>query len=89
MSVLVYTESEDGKFKKGALEAASYAKGIAQAMSTSLTAITFNVEDTSELGTYGVDKILSVSNDKLKDFNADAYADAIEQRSEERRVGKD
>lgn len=55
MSVLVYTESEDGKFKKGALEAASYAKAIADAMGTSLTAITFNAEDTSELGTYGVD----------------------------------
>ena len=79
MSVLVYTESEDGKFKKGALEAASYAKAIADAMGTSLTAITFNAEDTSELGTYGVDKILSVSNDKLKDFNAEAYADAIKQ----------
>ena len=79
MSVLVYTESEDGKFKKGALEAASYAKAIADAMGTSLTAITFNTEDTSELGTYGVDKILSVSNDKLKDFNAEAYADAIKQ----------
>ena len=79
MSVLVYTESEDGKFKKGALEAASYAKAIADAMGTSLTAITFNAEDISELGTYGVDKILSVSNDKLKDFNAEAYADAIKQ----------
>ena len=79
MSVLVYTESEDGKFKKGALEAASYAKAIADAMGTSLTAITFNAEDTSELGTYGVDKILSDSNDKLKDFNAEAYADAIKQ----------
>ena len=79
MSVLVYTESEDGKFKKGALEAASYAKAIADAMGTSLTAITFNAEDTSELGRYGVDKILSVSNDKLKDFNAEAYADAIKQ----------
>jgi len=82
MSVLVYTESEDGKFKKGALEAASYAKGIAEAMGTSLTAITFNAQDTSELGTYGVDKVLSVSNDKLKNFNAEAYADAIKQAAE-------
>ncbi|UAB85942.1 electron transfer flavoprotein subunit alpha/FixB family protein [Zunongwangia sp. SCSIO 43204] len=82
MSVLVYTESEDGKFKKGALEAASYAKGIAEAMSTSLTAIAFNAEDTSELGKYGVDKVLSVSSDKLKNFNAEAYADAIKQAAE-------
>ncbi|HPE83252.1 MAG TPA: electron transfer flavoprotein subunit alpha/FixB family protein, partial [Aequorivita sp.] len=32
MSVLVYTESEDGKIKKIALEAVSYAKGIADQM---------------------------------------------------------
>lgn len=28
MSVLVYTESDQGKFKKAALEAASYAKPL-------------------------------------------------------------
>ncbi|MDN3595241.1 electron transfer flavoprotein subunit alpha/FixB family protein [Zunongwangia endophytica] len=82
MSVLVYTESEDGKFKKGALEVASYAKGIADAMGTSLTAISFNTEDTSELGKFGVDKVLSVSNDQLNNFNANAYADAIKQAAQ-------
>ena len=30
MSVLVFTESEEGKFKKIAFEAVSYAKGIAR-----------------------------------------------------------
>jgi electron transfer flavoprotein alpha subunit len=30
MSVLVYTESEEGKFKKAALEVASYAKEVAK-----------------------------------------------------------
>ena len=28
--IIVYTESEEGKFKKIALEAVSYAKGIAE-----------------------------------------------------------
>lgn len=79
MSVLVYTESEEGKIKKAALEAVSYAKGIADQMGTTVTAISFNVNDTSDLGKYGASKVLEVSNDKLNKFNGEAYADAITQ----------
>ncbi len=79
MSVLVYTESEEGKFKKIALEAVSYAKGIADLLGTSVTAVTINGDDVSELGNYGASKVLKVSNDKLNNFNAQAYADAISQ----------
>lgn len=79
MSILVYTESEEGKIKKVALEAVSYAKGIADQMGTTVTAISFNVNDTSDLGKYGASKVLEVSNDKLKKFNGEAYADAINQ----------
>ncbi len=77
--ILVYTESEDGKIKKIALEAVSYAKGIADQMGTSVTAVTINATDTSELGKYGASKVLEVSNDKLSKFNGEAYADAIAQ----------
>ena len=79
MSVLVYTESEEGKIKKVALEAVSYAKGIADQMGTTVTAISFNANDTSELGKYGASKVLEISDDKLKKFNGEAYADAITQ----------
>jgi len=77
MSVLVYTESEEGKFKKIAFEAVSYAKGIADKMGTSVTAVTVNASDVSELGNYGADKVLQVSDDSLNAFNAEAYAGAI------------
>ncbi len=77
MSVLVYTESEQGQFKKTALEVASYAKGVAKMLGVSVTAVAFNAEDTSTLATYGVDKVLNVKNDKLEKFNAEAYADAL------------
>ena len=43
MSVLVYTESEQGKFKKTALEVASYAKAVADQLGTTVTAVTINV----------------------------------------------
>ena len=79
MSVVVYTESEEGKFKKIAQEAVSYAKGIADKRGTPVTAVTINGGDTSELGKYGADKVLNVSNDKLDKFNAEAYADAVAQ----------
>lgn len=82
MSVLVYTESDKGKLKKNAFEVASYAYDVASKMGTTVTAVCFNVEDASELGTYGVSKVLNVSNDQLSTFNANAYASAIQQALE-------
>ena len=82
MSVLVYTESEQGKFKKVAFEVASYAKAVADQLGTTVTAITINANDTSELGNYGVDKVLNVSNTQLDAFNAKGYAEAIQQAAE-------
>tara|TARA_R110002049_G_scaffold208648_2_gene379116 strand:+ start:3976 stop:4947 length:972 start_codon:yes stop_codon:yes gene_type:complete len=77
MSVLVYTESENGKFKKSAFEVASYAYAVAQQLGTTVTAISFNADSNDTLGTYGVTKVLNISNDSLKTFNAKAYAHAI------------
>lgn len=82
MPVLVYTESEEGKFKKASLEVASYAKEVAQMLNTTVTAVAFNTEDISELGKYGVDRVLTVNNEKLGNFNAEAYADVLKQASE-------
>lgn len=79
MSVLVYTESDNGTFKKTAFEVASYAKGIADMMGTTVTAVSINANDTASLGTYGVDKVLSITNESLGKFNANAFAKAISQ----------
>jgi len=79
MSILIYAESADGKIKKVALELASYAKKVAASMGTSVTAVTINNSDNSALATYGVDKVLNVSNDKLNNFSAKAYTDVIVQ----------
>ena len=79
MSVLVYTESDKGTFKKIALETASYAKTVADQMGTTVTAVTINAEDISVLKNYGVNKVLKVSNKDLDTFNAQRYADVITQ----------
>lgn len=82
MSILIYAESAEGKFKKVAFELASYAKKVAESLGTTVTALTVNTTDVSELAKYGVDKVLKVTNDKLAGFTAKAYADVIKQAAE-------
>ena len=82
MSLLIYAESADGKLKKVALELASYAKKVAEMLGTSVTAVTVNANDVSELAKYGVDKVLKVTHDKLENFNAKAYADVVKQAAQ-------
>ena len=82
MSLLIYAESAEGKFKKVAFELASYAKKVASAMGTTVTAVTINAGNVSDLSKYGVDKVLNVTNDKLGTFNAKAYADVIKQAAQ-------
>ncbi|SEB46745.1 electron transfer flavoprotein alpha subunit apoprotein [Maribacter dokdonensis] len=77
MSVLVYTESEKGKFKKNAFEVASYAAEVAKMLGTTVTAISFNSEENDSLGNYGVSKVLNVKDEALATFNAGAYATTI------------
>jgi len=80
MSVLVYVEQVDGKFKKSVFEAVSYAKAIADQTGTSLSAISIgNVAEAElkELGKYGAAKVLTVVADELKNFVNQAYAAVI------------
>ena len=82
MSVVIYAESAEGKFKKVALELASYAKKVAETLNTTVTAVTINAGDVSELSKYGVDKVLKVTNSQLDAFSAKAYADVIKQAAQ-------
>lgn len=86
MSILIYAETAEGKFKKVAFELASYAKSVASSLGTTVTAVTVNASDVSELSKYGVDKVLKVNNDKLSGFTAKAYADVIKQAAQKENV---
>ncbi len=80
MSVLIYTENTDGKFKKSAFEAVSYARAIADKNNTQLTAISIgevNANELAKLAEYGADKILNTNNANLKSFINQAYASVI------------
>ena len=82
MSILIYAESAEGKFRKVAFELASYAKKVAETLGTTVTAVTINTGDVSDLSKYGVDKVLKVTNDKLSGFSAKAFADVIKQAAQ-------
>ncbi|MEK6616249.1 MAG: electron transfer flavoprotein subunit alpha/FixB family protein, partial [Bacteroidota bacterium] len=85
MSVLVFAENWDGKFKKSTYEAISYGSEIAKQVGGNVTAVVIgNVsnEDMKLLGKYGAQKVLSVKNDKLNALNPSAFASAIAQASQ-------
>ena len=77
MSVLVFADSSEGKFKKSALEVVSYGKKVAEQLNTNVVALTINTTDASELYVYGAEKVISVTNDALNTFNAKQYAAVI------------
>lgn len=77
MSVLVYTENWDGKFKKLTFELVSYAAGIAKMLNTTVTAVSIGKVAEDELkkaGNYGATRIVNVQNDQLSVLDSQAYA---------------
>lgn len=76
MSILVFAEISDGKFKKAAFEAVSYGRQVADLIGSHVVALTIGQGvDASELGNYGAHTVKSIS---LGDaFTADAYAAAV------------
>lgn len=80
MSVLVFTENWEGKFKKLSFELVSYATKVAEMLGTSATALSIgNVADDelNKLGNYGAKKIISLTSDALNILDSQAYTAAI------------
>ena len=68
MSVLVYTENWDGKFKKLSFELVSFARSLAELLNTSVTALSIGNVDSGELsklGGFGTEKIIDVKDVRL------------------------
>ena len=85
MSVLVYTENWDGKFKKLSHELVSYATGISKMLSTTVTAVSIGKVDETELkklGNYGANKIISVNNEQLLALDNQAYTSVLSEISQ-------
>lgn len=80
MSVLVFLENWDGKFKKLSFELVSYASKVAEMLDDQVIALSIGKVETSELeklAIYGADKIISIENDSIKAFDDQAYTKMI------------
>jgi electron transfer flavoprotein alpha subunit len=85
MSVLVYTENWDGKFKKLSFELVSFAKGLADITGTTVTALSIgnvDAEELNKLGNFGASKIVEVKDDRLNHLINGAYSSIISQVAE-------
>ncbi len=82
MSILVYTENWDGKFKKLSFELVSYASEIAKTMGSSVTVLSIGEvadDELAKLGNYGANKVLNVKGEKLNSLINGAYSSIIGQ----------
>jgi electron transfer flavoprotein alpha subunit len=80
MSVLVYTENWDGKFKKSSYELISYASQVAGMLNTTTTVLSLGKVERSELeklGGFGANKIINGTGENLSVFDSQAYAKVI------------
>lgn len=80
MSILVYIEPHKGKVKKASLEAVSYAANIAQQLSSSVTAVTFNIphDCIADIGNAGADKVLNILGDNYHNtYSVKTLANAV------------
>ena len=80
MSVLVYTENWEGKFKKLSYELVSYASSVAEILNMKVTALSIGKADEGELkklGIYGAAKIINVVSQRLTSLDNQAYSKVI------------
>ncbi len=86
MSVLVYTENWDGKFKKLSFELVSYAAALAKMAGTSVTAVSIGKveeEELKKLGNYGAARILNITGNQLGNLDNQVYTSVIADAAKE------
>jgi len=80
MSVLVYTENWEGKFKKLSFELVSYAAAVAEMLNEKVVAVSIGKADDDELkklADYGAGKIINVVGDQFKNLDNQAYTQVL------------
>ena len=85
MSVLVYTENTEGKFKKSAFEAVTYARTVADMLGTTLSAISIcdvNDDELGKLSKYGAKKVLKVTGEHFKNYSVQGFASSISEAAQ-------
>lgn len=76
MSVIVFAEIDNQKYKKSSFEAISYGKKLAGEMGTECVALTLsNIDSTADLGIYGADRVVNLNAGDT--FTADATTSMV------------
>ncbi len=81
MSVLIYTENKNSKFRKQSFELSAYGKAIADHLDSKLHAITFgeiSEDEMRSIGDYGVDQIFHIMGEEFDSMDNRFFAAAIE-----------
>lgn len=90
MSVLVYTENWDGKFKKLSFELISYGYAVAKMLNTTVNAVSIGNVDEAELkklGEYGASKVLAVNDNRLSSLDNKVFTSIITQAAQKENAG--
>jgi electron transfer flavoprotein alpha subunit len=80
MSILIYAENWDGKFKKLSFELVSYAAAIAKESGSSVTVLSIGKvadDELNKLGNYGASKVLNIADDRFNSLDNRAMSKAI------------
>ncbi len=76
--VLVYTEVQDGKVKKSALESVFYGSKVAASTGTTCVALILgHADDAGRLGGFGANEVLEINDSKLASFDSQTFAKVI------------
>jgi len=90
MSVLIFVENWDGKFKKLSFELVSYGAKLAEMLETNAIALSVGPVEKQELeklGSYGATRIISAVNPALSVFDSQSYTSVIARIAESENAG--
>ena len=85
MSVIIYSESENGKFKKSAFELASYGRALADKLGLSLIAISINNNEVDPISNFDEKKLRKDIKEYLKRYS---LKDVVKLFSEKNNLSK-
>lgn len=85
MSVLIYTDHAEGKFKKSAYEVVAYGAAIAKSIRGKAIALVIgkvDMQELAKLGNYGADTVVSIADAGLDHLSNHIFASYISQVAE-------
>ncbi len=76
--ILVFIEHQSSQYKKATLETLTYARKVANMTGKECVAVVLGANtNVAELGKYGADKVIHVTNEQLNSFDDKLYTQAI------------